>query len=154
MFQLVLLGIIFVCVALSFNKGLWRNMIMLVNAIFAALLATNYFEPLAEFLKSKNVEYDFMVDLISAWLIFAVAMLVLRIVTDRLVVHKIRFIKPVDLGVGIFFSLWTGWIVACFAAFTLHVSPLPRDAVEASPAASNFMFSPDRLWLGFMQAQS
>ena len=154
MFQLVLLAIIFACVALTFNKGLWRNLITWVNVMFAALLATNYFEPLAEFFKSKDVTYDFMVDLISVWLIFAVAMLMLRIFTDRLTTRKVRFIRPVDLGFGIFFSLWTGWIVACFAAFTLHVAPLPRDAVAASPAGSNFIFSPDRLWLGFSQAQS
>ncbi len=154
MFQLALLAIIFAIVALSFNKGLWRNMITLVNALFAALLAMNYFEPLAEKLKGWNDTFDFLWDMLAAWLIFAFAMLALRIVTDRLTTLKVRFIKPVDLGGGIFFSLWTGWIVACFAAFTLHVSPLPRNAVEASPASSSFILAPDRLWLGFTQKQS
>ena len=126
MFQIVLLAIIFAIVALNVNKGLWRNLITLINVLFAALLAMNYFEPAAEFLKSKDVTFDFMVDLLAAWGIFAAAMLLLRVVTDRLTKIRVRFIKPVDLGVGIFFSMWSGWIVACFAAVTLHVAPLPR----------------------------
>ena len=41
------LVIFFVCVAMMWNEGLWSNAITLVNVVVAAMIATNYFEPLA-----------------------------------------------------------------------------------------------------------
>ncbi|HZZ72753.1 MAG TPA: CvpA family protein [Pirellulales bacterium] len=154
MFQIALFAILFVCVAMLFSRGLWRNMITLINVILAALLATNYFEPLAEVFKGKAPSFDYMWDFLAIWLLFAGSMGALRVITDRLSLVRVRFIKQLDLAGGVVFSLWAGWILMCFTAMTLHLAPVQRNAVERSPSASDFMFSPDRLWLGFMQAQS
>ncbi len=154
MFIIIFVIILFVTVAFNFNRGLWKNMVTLINVIFAGLLATNYFEPVAEMAKGWNITFDYVWDVLAAWLLFAGSMFLLRVFTDRLTVEKVRFIKPVDLGGGVFFSLWSGWILACFACMTFHLAPIPRDSVEASPATSSLPLSADRTWLGFMQGQS
>ena len=154
MFTIIFFAILFATVAFNFKKGLWKNVITLINVIFAALLATSYFEPVAEMAKGCDVSFDFVWDVLAAWLLFAVAMLGLRVITDRLTVEKVRFIKPVDLGGGVFFSLWSGWILACFAGMTFHLAPIERNKVGDSPASSGLFLSVDRTWLGFMQGQS
>ena len=51
----VCLAIVFVvCVLMSLASGLWGNLIMIFNVLLAALIATNYFEPLAAWLAEQN----------------------------------------------------------------------------------------------------
>jgi len=154
MLTIILLIIPFICVALLFQRGLWRNLILFVNVVLAGLLTMNYFEPVAEWLKSLSASYDFVWDIVAWWGLFCISLLLLRVVTDRLSTSKLRFIKPVDLGGSIFFALWAGWTLSCFTAASFHVAPLPRDEVQAIPEKSNFLFAADRLWLGFTQGQS
>ena len=100
----VLLAVFFACVAMMFNEGLWNNAIMFFNVMMAALLATNYFEPLADWLQRKDPSYMFVVDFLSVWAIFAVVLVVLRLATDKISRVKVRFKRPVDIAGGIFFA--------------------------------------------------
>ena len=49
MYLNILLALVFfACVASTVNNGLWSNLILLINVVSAALVATCYFEPVAE----------------------------------------------------------------------------------------------------------
>lgn len=91
---------------------------------------------------------------------FAASYAVLRLFTDRISKVRVRFFKPVEIFGGIFFGLWTAWIVMSFALMTLHMAPLVTHSFGGSfhpPDNAELMFfgiGPDRKWLAFNQKLS
>ena len=158
MLNVFVLAIIIVCIAMMLSEGLWSNTISLVNTILAAMLATNYFEPVANFCEDKFPSYTYFWDFLALWGLFAFGYTLIRAVTDKLSRTRVRFKKPVEQFGRIGVAALTGWVMVCFFLFSLHTAPLVRNsfggAFQKTPSASNFFLSPDRLWLGFMQSRS
>jgi len=143
------------------REGLWSNAIKLFNVMMAAMLATNYFEPLADWLTDPKhmPTFTYVWDIIVVWAIFCVALGVLQTITDKLSHVQVRFRKPVETAGGIFFACWIGWLMVCFTTFTLHMAPLSRSFLDGSfqPTADTKMFfglAPDQQWLAFMHTMS
>ena len=154
----IILGILLLaCVASLFKDGLWSNAVRLINVIFAALLAMNYFEPLANALDGWQPNYTFVWDFLSLWAIFAVASIILKALTDQLSQVKVKFLKIVDQVGGLVFAFWIGWVMVCFTLTTFHAAPLSHDFAGFAVDKDEKMFlgtGPDRLWLAFTQKQS
>jgi hypothetical protein len=154
----VCLVIIFlVCVLMSLASGLWGNLIMIFNVLLAALIATNYFEPLAGWLDGQMGSYTFLLDFIAMWLIFALAVVVLRAITDALSRVKVRFKKPVELAGGLVCGGIIGWLMVCFTLFSLHTSPTGLSIVRIGFLPGTKMFfgtAPDLQWMKFAREQS
>ncbi len=95
-----LLFVIFVAVAISlYTEGLWGNALRLINVVTAALLATNFYEPLANWIEGASdtmATFKYLTDFICLWLLFGIAMGVLRGLTDYASKVKVRFLKIVD----------------------------------------------------------
>jgi hypothetical protein len=156
---IVLLAVFFACVAMMFNEGLWNNAIAFFNVMTAALLATNYFEPLATWLDRQQPTYTYVWDFLALWAVFAAVLVVLRLATDTISHVKVRFKMPVEMIGGIFFALWIGWIMVCFTTFSLHMAPLARNsfggAFQETPESEMFFgLAPDRKWLAFVHTMS
>ena len=156
---IILAAILFACLASMVTGGLWNNALIFVNVVTAALLASNYWEPLAIWLQKQRPDFTYYADFIAQWALFVLCMVVLRGVTDLLSRVKVRFKKPVNLAGGILFALWTGWMLVCFTTWTLHTAPLAQSPLggEFAPTPDERMFlglGPDRLWLGFLHKQS
>ena len=64
------LAIIAICLAMNLSEGLWSNTVTLVNVIFAAVIATNYFEPAADAFTKQSVKYTYFAEFLSLWGIF------------------------------------------------------------------------------------
>lgn len=148
-----------VCLSMMWNEGMWSNAITTVNTIFAGLLATNYFEPVAHWLEGQLPSYTYLIDFISIWLVFSLSFVLLRAFTDTLSKSRVRFKLPVEQTGRIAFAALTGWIMICFTCATLHTAPLARTAFKGgfieSPQSNVFLgFAPDRMWLGFVQSCS
>jgi uncharacterized membrane protein required for colicin V production len=157
--NLLLLVIFACCVAFSVQNGLWGNALMLINAVMAALLAVNYFEPLAGWFESFNSSYTYLTDFLAMWLVFVVAITILRVLTDKLSTVKVKFRQPFDQIGGVLFGCWLGWVMVCFTLMSLHTAPLARNFLDGAfqPEPESRMFfgmAPDRQWLGFMQKSS
>jgi uncharacterized membrane protein required for colicin V production len=150
--------IIAIIVSMTWTEGLWGNLLAMVNAIFAAIIATNLFEPAARFMEDKAPSLTYFWDFLMLWLIFAFTLGIMRSLTDAISLTRIRFKMPIEQGGRALFGLLTAWVVVCFFVFSLHTAPLVRNsfggAFAESPTSSNFFLSPDRLWLGFMQSRS
>ncbi|MCC7083820.1 MAG: CvpA family protein [Pirellulales bacterium] len=152
---IALLVIFFICLGMIFNEGLWGAAVMFINVLLSAMIATNFFEPLATWANSQMGSYTYLIDFVSLWLIFCVSLIVLRILTDTLSRYRVRFKKPVDIGGGLFFAAWIGWLMIQFSLFTLHTSPLSRNFFggDFQPEPNSAMFfglAPDRNWMAFM----
>ncbi|MEX2187554.1 MAG: hypothetical protein WD875_12200 [Pirellulales bacterium] len=149
--SLIVLG----SVACLWNRGIWGAGQSLVNTVFAALLAMNLFEPLADELGSPKSN---MMDFVCLWGLFAAFFAVFRLATDIVSRVKVRFPFGIDTVGAVVLAIATGWILFCFTMVSFHVSPLAR-----SPFLGSFMetpdqkmlgVGPDRLWLAFTRQAS
>ena len=148
-----------ICIAMLWNEGMWTNCINLINVVFAALLAMNYWEPVADFAESKMPSFTYLLDYLSMWLVFFVSFIVLRAATDGLSRTQVKFKLPIEQAGRIISVIAIGWIMVCFFLATLHTAPLARTAVfggfQATPMSNSFFgMAPDRMWLGYVQYRS
>ncbi len=155
----VLLAIFFGCFAMLMNNGLWTNTLMLVNVLTAGLIAMNYFEPLAGFFENQEPSLTYIWDFCAIWLVFGVAMTVLRMATDSASKLKVKFFMPVEKVGGLLMAVWVSWVLLCFTTATLHTAPLARSflggAFRPEPS-SRLLFGadPDYIWLGWTHRES
>ena len=154
----VILLLVFVAVFASLmNQGMWTNFITLVNVITAALVAMNYFEPLADTLDRQEARAAYLYDFITIWMVFGVTLVVLRLATDWMSQVKVRFFMPVEKVGGILFAIWVSWVMVCFTTMTLHTAPLSRHFMgfqQTPDAKMLFGFQPDRVWMGWVHRES
>ncbi len=149
------------CVGFLFRDGLWSNAIVLVNVVFAGLLAMNFYEPLAKIMTKQSEEiqsYAPMLDFLALWICFVLAAVVFRAATDAVSKVRVRFLKIVDYWGGVVLSLCVGWVMVGFTLTTLHAAPLAQYPVFGTFQPQSNMFfgllAPDREWLGFTQYES
>ena len=166
------------CVAFLWNEGLWGNAITLVNVVLAALIATNYFEPLAsliEGLDDSMATFTYMWDFLSIWFIFVVVYSIMRAVTDKLTKTKVKFKGFVEMIGRSLLALVVGYVFMAFTCMTLHLAPLGERPFGGSfhrttnnqtitgalygvdntlPNHFAGVLAPDRQWLGFVQSRS
>ncbi len=154
---LLMLIILFACVACLYTEGLWGNAIRLINVVTAALLATNFFEPVANYLDEQLPSYTYLWDFLAIWALFVIFLSLLRGVTDYASRVKVRFHNTVDQIGSAVLAIWVGWVMVCFTMMSLHTAPLARNFLQENfqPEQSMFLgMTPDRQWLGFTQRMS
>jgi hypothetical protein len=152
---LILLAILAAVTGMLVREGLWRAILMFLNVLVAASVATAWFEPLAQFLESKLGRSGELLDFLSSWLIFCGVLAILREVTDRLAPTKVAFPQLVERIGGGIAAFLTGWVMVAFTAATLHTAPVSRDDIQPTPEARMFLeLAPDRKWLGWVRGSS
>jgi len=154
---LLMLAILAACAGTLYPEGLWSNAVRLVNVIFAALLAVNFWEPLARFAEEQAPTFTFFWDFLCLWGLFCVFLVVFRLLTDFISRVKLRFRKIVDQIGSAFFAAWVGYVMVCFTMFSLHTAPLAERFMGGGfqPGENNFFFlAPDLQWAGFVQKMS
>src|SRR5579871_2010380 len=123
-YSVLLLLIPFAAFALLRPAGLWSSLITLVNLLVAALLAMNYFEWAAGFLVDMMPSLAYYADFIALWALFAGVAFLLKAITDRVSLVRVRFSKPIE-GLGNAAALLAiGWLLLCFTAASVHTAPL------------------------------
>ncbi len=157
--NILLILILILIVALVGTDGLWHNLLVFFNVLFAGTLTMCFFEPLALWLDTKLPTYTYVVDILAFWGLFALLSVTLNICTKLLSKVRVRFLKPIDTIGGIFVSLWTGWVMVALTLVSLHMAPLPLNSFGGSfqPTPESRMFfglAPDRVWLAWMHQLS
>lgn len=153
--SLVLLGI-FVAVSFAlWREGPWSGLIMLLNVLLAASLATAWYPVVVARLEPLLASYAYLLDFIALQGTFCVLLLFMREITDRLSRTRVRFRKPVELAAGPLVAMLTAWVVVCFTAASLHTAPVPRALIQPTPEARMFFgLAPDRRWLAWVRGSS
>jgi hypothetical protein len=159
MLNVLMFMIVFIVVAMMWQEGLWSNALTFVNVVLAALLATNYFEPTADFFEGYAPSYTYLWDLIAIWTLFFVIFCILRAVTDTISRHRVRFKMPVEMIGRVVFAVLTAAAIVGFFSMSLHTAPLARTAVKGGfqkqPMSGNFLgLAPGRKWLALVQSRS
>jgi len=156
-FLILLLLLLGACLAFVGMQGMWSAGITFINALFAALLATSYWEPAARLLQGMGPSFTYLIDILAIWIVFCLFFLLLRLATDFISRVKVRFLPIADQIGGYFFGLLTAWVMICFVMFSLHTAPLPRNFLgfwQPEPETRMLGVAPDRRWLGFVNMVS
>ncbi|MBW3598854.1 MAG: hypothetical protein KY475_16465 [Planctomycetes bacterium] len=148
---LFLVGVFFICMAMLWTEGLWSNAITLVNVMISAMLAMSFWEPLANWLQGQMPSFDYVLDIIAVWGIFAFAMGDLRAVTAYLSKRKVRFHKLMESLGNIGMSMIVAGVITFFTAWTLHLAPLAPDPFRGANLAQSFW---PKVWSGPMSFAS
>ncbi len=134
LFPIVLVVVMLLVVALLLPYGFWGNVINLINVVTAALLATNFWEPLSSFITSKAPGFMFLADIFVIWILFAAFLFGLRTATEFASRVKLRFPPLVERLGNVLFAGWVAWVLVCFLCMTLHMAPL---RTSSPPAVSS-----------------
>lgn len=153
--SLVLLGVFIAVTFALWREGPWSGLIMLLNVLLAASLATVWYPVVVARLEPVVGSYTYLLDFVALQGTFCILVLVMREITDRLSRTRVRFRKPVELTAGPLVAVLTAWIVVCFTAASLHTAPVPRDVIQPTPEARMFFgLAPDRRWLAWVRGSS
>ena len=123
-FFILMLVILGASIAFSSRDGIWTNLIRLFNLIFSGLIATTYFETLAETLEGMLPSYTYLLDFLSIWAIFIIVYVILKELTNRLSLVKVWFPAIIDKWGGVALSVILGFTMLSFSVFALYTAPL------------------------------
>jgi len=153
--SLILLGV-FIAVAFAiWREGPWSGLIMLLNLLLAASLATAWYPFVVALIEPRAKSYTYLLDFVVLQGLFCLLLLAFREVTDRASRTRVRFRKPVELAAGPLVALITAWVMVCSTAASLHTAPLPRDFIQPTPESRMFFgLAPDRRWLAWVRGSS
>jgi hypothetical protein len=152
---LILAGV-FVAVAFGiWREGPWSGLIMLLNLLLAASMATAWYPTVVDRIEPLLASYTYLLDFVVLQGLFCLLLLAFREATDRLSRTRVRFRKPVELAAGPLVAAVTAWVMVCFTAASLHTAPVPREFVQPTPEARMFFgLAPDRRWLAWVRGAS
>lgn len=153
--SLLLVGV-FAAVTVSLSlQGLWTGLVTIPNLLAAAAVATAWHGVAAAWLEGLLGSFTHLLDLLAIWAIFAVVMLVLREVTDRVSRHRVAFPPLVERIGGPIAAAVAAWIMVAFTAASIQTAPWPVAAVQRTPESRTLLgISPDRKWLQFVRGSS
>jgi hypothetical protein len=150
---LAVVGLVAWCVA---SEGAWGAALTCLCVLFSGLLATNFFEPLANLMEKTFATvspWSERLDIIALVGLFALIVFLLRTACAYLVPTYLTVRPLVHDVVRWSASGLTGYVTMAFLLTALHTAPLPREFLGFTPERSNFLgiTKPDRQWLGFTQ---
>lgn len=151
-FLLLVLG---VTAGLFYREGLWSALVAVINVLFAAAVATAWYEWPATLLSGAVPNAGYLADFLCIWILFALLLAGTSELTKRVSRTRVKFPPLIDRIGGPAVGLVVGWIFICFTATTLHLAPVPRDLIQPTPEARLFAgLAPDRKWLHFIRTAS
>lgn len=153
--NLVLLAVFTTVAFAVWRQGAWATMLMLLNILAAATLATAWYESLVAWLEPHLQSYTYVLDFVCVWGLFSLVLLVLREVMEKVTRERVKLRKPVELFGTPLLAAIAAWIMMAFTAMTLHVAPLPLGMVQPTPESRMlFGLAPDRKWLQWVRGSS
>jgi len=151
-----MLGIGVFILAANWFMGTWNVFLNLIITIIAAMVASSYFEILAEMIDERQPTYTYFADFVALWGLFFATFLVVRVFAEFLSKYRMRLNMWVDFSMRTVLGMAMAWVFICFTFFTLHTAPIPWSwlGFQSTPQTTNALVGPDRMWMQFMQSRS
>lgn len=145
--------------AATWLVGLWNCVLTWVNLMFSALVASSFFEPVADRLNSNSPESSYLVDLVAVWGLFIGTFTVLRIATEFLSTYRVQFDQWTETIGRSILAILIAVTFFAFASFTMHMAPLPitgywGEHFQSEPESAAFGVGADRAWMKFVHYES
>jgi uncharacterized membrane protein required for colicin V production len=157
-FDLCVLGLVAGMTYALMSEGLWGAALMFFNALFASLIAFNFYEPVAQLIVDNvsNATVGSFADSVSMMLLFVVSLLLLRLATESLAPAMVRFPTPVyHIGRAIF-GLGGAVITTAILLLGFQASPVQKKMLGVMDYKYTPMYKEriDRDFLAFFQYTS
>jgi hypothetical protein len=108
------------------SEGLWGAALMFFNALFAAMITLNFYEPLAALI-ANNVDFlSGYADALCILVIFTVSLLILRLTTENLAPAMVRFPMPLYHAGRFVFGVLGSAITVGMLIIALDASPVQK----------------------------
>src|ERR1700733_3057412 len=138
------------------SEGLWGAALMFFNALFAAMITLNCYEPLAQLI-GTNVEFlSGYADALCILLIFTVSLLILRLTTENLAPAMVRFPMPLYHLGRFIFAIGGSAVTMGVILIALDASPVQKKILGSMDYKSEPFFKVrfDKEILAFFQHQT
>ncbi len=153
-FSLILLGIVAITTWCVASEGVFGAGLTFLCVLFAGLLATNFFEPIANMIDggAGSITRDYA-DVVALLGLFIALTFIGRLATDNIAPTEIEYDARVYQVGRWLFALATGYTTMAILLTAVHTAPLPRNFLGFAPERKNLfdICAPDRQWLGFVQ---
>ena len=154
---LLLAFVAFVAIVAScWFGGLWSTLLTLVNLLLAAMIATNFYEPAADYLDGIEPTFTYVYDFVCIWLLFLGSFAILRVGTALLSMYRVKFDIYTEMIGRPLVAMCLAGIFISFATFTIHLAPLTVSpfGFQREPDTVNLIIGPDNIWHGYIQYSS
>lgn len=128
---ILLLVIVFAGIAMTVNEGLWSNTVTLLAIWLAGVIATLLGPALGAWALAqfdKEPEFGWYFLFAGMWIVFFVAVNVIRISFDRISRVRVRFIPQLDTFGGPLMGVFVAVMFGSFCAYTLMKAPIAAQA--------------------------
>lgn len=137
------------------SEGLWGSALMFFNVLFAALIALNFYEPVAALMVDNLSFMANFADMTALMLLFIIPLLLLRLTTETIAPAMVRFPTPVYHLGRVVFAAGAAVIAVGFIMLAFQTSPTQKQLV----GSVDYKYEPrfflgerfDRDLLGFFQ---
>ncbi len=156
--DLIILGLVAGMTYALMSEGLWGAALMFFNALFAALIAFNFYEPLAQLIVTNvgSETVGSFADMLSLMLLFVVSLLLLRLATENVAPSMVRFPTPVYHLGRVVFGLGASTIVVAMLLLGYQAAPVQKKMLGVMDYKYEPMYKErfDRDFLAFFQYTS
>jgi len=140
------------------SEGLWGAALMFFNTLFAALIAFNFYEPVAQLIVDNvgSETVSSFADSVSMMVLFMVSLLLLRLATESLAPAMVRFPTPLYHLGRVVFGLGGAVVMIAVLLLGYQASPVQKKLLGAWDYKHNPFFKErfDRDFLAFFQYTS
>jgi hypothetical protein len=151
--DLIFAGLILGMTWALMSEGLWGAALMFFNVVFGAIIALNFYEPLAAIV-AKNIGFvSGFADMICLMTLFIVSVLLLRLTTESLAPTMVRFPTGVYHAGRVLFGFAGAVATIGFLVVACHTMPVHKKVFTVIDYKYKppFGFGIDHKWLGFFQ---
>lgn len=146
----IILGIAYALI----SEGLWGSALMFFNILFAALIAFNFYEPLAQLL-ADNAGGSMAVwaDMLCLMGLFLITLILMRVITESVAPGMVRFPAPLYQLGRLAFGLCGALLTASILLLAFETAPVHKKVF----GVIDYKYQPpwksglDRRWLAFFQ---
>lgn len=124
---ILLCFVFFAGVAMTVSEGLWNNAIALISVLLGGLFGVFLGVPAGNFAAEqagKGPANAWYFVFAGMWLVFAVSVMVTRVVAERISRTRMKFIPLVDKIAGPILGLLVAVMFTSFATYTLDRGPI------------------------------
>jgi hypothetical protein len=132
---ILICAVLFAGVAMTVAEGLWNNAINLICVVLGGLFGMFIGVPVGTMIAEQadaGTENLWYFVFAGVWGVFALSVLIMRLLVEKASRVKMRFLGPVDKFGGPLVGIYVAIMFASFAAYTLDRIPIKAGAWKYS----------------------
>jgi len=137
------------------SEGLWGAALMFFNVLFSAMIAFNFYEPVANLIDSTGIPWGFS-DTLSMLGLFCLSVVLFRMTTETIAPAMVRFPTPIYHLGRFIFGAGGALVTIAIVILAFHTAPVHKKIFTTVKYDTRPPFGAglDHQWLGFFQYET